>query len=1261
MKWVNSTDLEYWASSRDCQEFLPLVIRRLIRGTVNNINSISFPSGKNVVYPGWDGRLESSEKTEYIPEGLSLWEISTTEKIKEKAEYDYQKRKQNPLGYDPSDATFIFVTPRIWLKKEQWVNEKKKEKFWKDVKVYDAKDLEEWLEQVPAVGVWLAKHIGKFPGDTQSLEDWWNEWSKTTNPPIIPELVISGRKEESEKIRKWLEESSPLPLSVQSLTKDEAIAFLYAVISQLPENEKEYYLSKSLVLFNENSFRHITTTSKNRLLLILTFEEIDIAKPYSNIHQIFIPLNPDNTVSKEKIILSYPKRLEFVDSLVKMGVSREDAEKYSRETARSLSVLRRQLSPISRQPEWAKPDKASELLPILLAGEFNENREGDREIIAEIAKQPYEKCIASLKKWLYQPDPPILQIGDVWRLTSPLDAFFALSPFLTKSDFENFENVALKVLREIDPALELEPEKRWMASAYGKIPKYSKELRRGISQSLVLIAVFGDEVNNGNGLDLPYSPQRWIDNLIRKLLSKADGKLWYSLSDVLPLLAESSPLSFLNAVEDSLSQEKPPIMEMFSETKNLLTSHSAHPSLLWALEGLAWDPNLLSEVILILGKLARLDPGGELSNRPINTLKSIFLLWHPQTFANLKQRLNSLDLLIERESKVAWNLLINLLPYPHDIGYSNYRPRWRQSSEKTEKKITIEEYLNGITGIVDRVLKNIGFDANKWCEVMEHFPYLPSQEKNKVLSKLSECANLIKEGKVDIWNKLRQILYHHRTFRDATWALPEEELKEIEKLYNQLEPDEIIKRFQWLFDDYYPPFPEGRELQDHEKLEQSINQKRKEAVESILNSLGIEGIITLATQTEYPHFVGISLAEISLTDKEEETLFSLLDSDVQKKISFTQSYIFQKSSKEGDIYVNKIVDYALNENWPSRKVVNLFLALPQKRKIWDLLGKFSVQIQQEYWKKLSPRFFDLPTEDKLYGLNKLIEEKRYFTALNTVAMFEEIPARFIYEILKNAALEESADNPNIVSSWGIQKLFTVLDQSKDINKNELAYLEWLYLPVLADVGSNRPPKVLHQELANNPEFFCEVIKYIYKPKNEYIDEKDEGLPSKLKEQRAQLAWKLLYSWKTVPGSDATGKVDYQKLKEWVNKARSICERNYRLEVCDYHIGQVFAYAVPDANGDWPPEAICKIIEEVRSEELDKGFAIGIYNKRGVITKSPFEGGKQEMELAKQYKLYSTKWATKYPRVSAILEKVAKDYENEARHEDKEAKKLDLNW
>ena len=52
---------------------------------------------------------------------------------------------------------------------------------------------------------------------------------------------------------------------------------------------------------------------------------------------------------------------------------------------------------------------------------------------------------------------------------------------------------------------------------------------------------------------------------------------------------------------------------------------------LWALESLAWSPDLLSRVTSILAKLASLDPNpkSKFQNRPANSLRQIFLCLRP--------------------------------------------------------------------------------------------------------------------------------------------------------------------------------------------------------------------------------------------------------------------------------------------------------------------------------------------------------------------------------------------------------------------------------------------------------------------------------------------------------------------------------------------------------------------------------------------------------------------------------------------------------
>ena len=252
----------------------------------------------------------------------------------------------------------------------------------------------------------------------------------------------------------------------------------------------------------------------------------------------------------------------------------------------------------------------------------------------------------------FENDAPILEVKSVWKLTSALDAFSILSPFLTQSDLENFKKILLKVLNEIDQ--KFDPAKKDRVYAYVADGGHSYFLKQGLCQTLILMAVFGDSFD----LECNPKPQSYVDNIVHELLFESKGEHWCSLSKYLTLLAEASPDSFLTSIETSLTKEIPPVMALF-------TNGHAYANLLWALEGLAFSPKYLLRVTLILGALSRLDPGGNLHNSPMNSLRSIFISWYNQTDTDPELRKSVLQNLIKTEPNIAFDLFTALLPILH--------------------------------------------------------------------------------------------------------------------------------------------------------------------------------------------------------------------------------------------------------------------------------------------------------------------------------------------------------------------------------------------------------------------------------------------------------------------------------------------------------------------------------------------------------------------------------------------------------------------
>ena len=193
---ITRDQLASWADTPESKANFPHLISRLIRATNAKDTKVDIPWGSATYIGGWDGIVDSKEKTRYVPEGISLWELGTDQNPKKKADADYEKRTKEPLGYTPQDATFVFVTPRTWTKKEEWVSQKKEEKKWKDVIVYDGISLAQWLDEAPAVSRWFASqgYAGVCLSEgIMTADECWEEWSCSGQLELTPDCVLAGR------------------------------------------------------------------------------------------------------------------------------------------------------------------------------------------------------------------------------------------------------------------------------------------------------------------------------------------------------------------------------------------------------------------------------------------------------------------------------------------------------------------------------------------------------------------------------------------------------------------------------------------------------------------------------------------------------------------------------------------------------------------------------------------------------------------------------------------------------------------------------------------------------------------------------------------------------------------------------------------------------------------------------------------------------------------------------------------------------------
>ena len=258
--------------------------------------------------------------------------------------------------------------------------------------------------------------------------------------------------------------------------------------------------------------------------------------------------------------------------------------------------------------------------------------DADRAAVTELTGGDYDTLRETLAELARASDPFITQIGPAWMLVSAQDAWIQLREAVRGDDLDRLEPVVRRVLLERDPALDLAPDDRWYAATVGKSPAHSGDLRRGLAVTLALLGIHGDVIDTGHGT----SGTQWTARIVRELLREANadttGDTWNSLASVLPQLAEAAPDAFLDGVRDATAGPAPVIAAMFTDSgpARATAEPSRHHHLLWALERLAWSPEHFGRVTGLLARLAEIDPGGRMRNRPFNSLVTIFCLQHPE-------------------------------------------------------------------------------------------------------------------------------------------------------------------------------------------------------------------------------------------------------------------------------------------------------------------------------------------------------------------------------------------------------------------------------------------------------------------------------------------------------------------------------------------------------------------------------------------------------------------------------------------------------
>ena len=846
MALVTSERLQQFLENekRKSEGLLPELIKRLILSSCSNIDRIRIPGEDDVWAPGFDGIVDCQERTTYVSEGTSVWEFGTNKNSLQKINKDYQKRTDNPLGIDKATTAFYLVIPYIWaydnkgMSLSQWVYERKDD--WKEVHVYDASDLCNWIESEPAVCAWLFEQYGETQHlSFSSVSNAWYTFSNKTSPPLSNSFFLEGRQD---FISDYLEKIQQKMCRVRASSFVDAYGFCLSALMQDKDT-----MNRTIVVNDENTYAEFKRTLTGKTFLL----SFPFSSQVSDFNSTILCYSKESTSYSNMIVLPDLWKTQYTKALRDMGMSDAEADECYLFTHGNLLSLIRRIPGNSADaiPRWANSPDVHLLYPIVFLRQFSTSSKLGKQVITSIANTDFETIEQKYESFIRMEDSPIKKVDDSYYLVNYEEAWLTLKINIHDSMSTKFYETVIALLSECKDKND-----------------YTMHSLAAIIEHLLYNYIYFNTTGSDPAL---------ISSHIRSFLEflkypSCKGIILKSL----PILAEASPVEVMSFIENESGQSI--VYQVFNETDKW---SDAYCNVLWALEKLVEKKETSTRSCLLLYKLCQISREYHINNTPRETLLTSLCLWSDYTALTITEKKDLVKKIIDDDCEFG-------VPFAIDLIAKNSAIRGVRIGAKKQKheSVTTGDLLltyGELTSII--IHKAIAKKRIDWLKkVFGIYWYIPSDVLDNA-AELLASIDLCSEQIMPLIFQLKSIVYQLAKQKNTDCS---QWVDAMNKCADCLFTDDPISREGWRFFKYYEtPF---LELQDDtgsefwEKQEEA-KQIREGVIAIIREKYGISTIIRLVNCMEDDCKWGAFLGD-NLTDEECDLVVKSIDFHEKEKL-----------------------------------------------------------------------------------------------------------------------------------------------------------------------------------------------------------------------------------------------------------------------------------------------------------------------------------------------------------------------------------------
>lgn len=880
-----------------------------------------------------------------------------------------------------------------------------------------------------------------------------------------------------------------------------------------------------------------------------------------------------------------------------------------------------------------------ELALLCLIGEFDSANSNDKKIVSELLRCDKDSLLDVVQE-INSTDDQVLELRDTtWKVLNIKSTIEQLSKYIYDNHIDDFANIYLRILGEINPALDLPIDERYMANIYKKSRAYSETIRTGVANGMAMLA------NNQDILD-KCSASKIADTVnstvLRLLSDNQNPKLWMSITDNTSLIAQASPVQFLSKLESALEiKNDNPIAIVIKESSGDSFFQSDYMAgLRWALADLSWDKKYFSRASLALAKIATLEIyQTENKKHSLDTILHTILPWQPKTLASLDIRHSVVKKIVDEHRAVGRELLKGLLPNMTLTTMERELPEWLDTN--TLQPVTQQELWKE-SSYYSNLYIDTAESLQEIIDAIENIDHLTDDAFSNFTDQLNKhLQNMVDKDEQVIWEVLlKKINNLDRRSKDK-----DERVKILKKIADDIEPEDDLYKSIYLFSHY------DHDLigySDWEKGKKELEERRRQSLLKILNSdNAICQLNELINRARIPYTIGSSLGSIDYPSIENMLLPKFLNENKAEK-EFISNFIYTRYFHyKGNInWVNKL-DFA---SWNNEQKILLLIALPFSQSTWELLdAQQNKDLTKEYWNRVD---HFRRTDDKYSeaAVRNLLKAKRPLAAIEYIAsaiimgdnsIKQQIdPGLCLKALMASLNTTENISDTNNLQ-YEIGSIFKYLYDNIDYTKTNLWKAEWAYLKFFGEYGIGQPRALIYR-IANDADFFCDLIK-IYKP--DPHDTKHQEFDEAIQYRLLKILSLTSNDFTIMPGIDQYGTFQEDHFTAWIHKVEEICKASGRLGAAQSVIGRYLINTPEDKSGLWINKTVAKTLDRNDSLSMRSGYNMGIRNARGIHEVD--ETGEAEASLRDKWQNRADEIETLgFINLTTSLRELAETYERE---------------